>query len=246
METRSTILSELKELSPAVANIGTGLPYQVPQGYFEGLASAILMRIKTESLSAKDELETISPLLSGLSKKHPFEVPQGYFSELSENVVGGVKAIDFIKSELQGLSPLMESLRHRNVYQVPEGYFESLAGNILGNIKKRQPAKVVSMGRRVMRYAAAAVVTGVIAIGAWMYFGGNGTTTGTETAQILEKIGTDKKISDEDISNYLETETSSIAVNTIQVADEDMDETDLKELLTEASEDELQQYLTTL
>ena len=111
MESRSTILNELKELSPTVAGIGNALPYQVPQGYFDTLAEMILQRVRTQSLSAQEELETLSPLLNGLSRKLPYEVPQGYFNELSENVMGGAKAIDFVNSELQGISPLLESLK---------------------------------------------------------------------------------------------------------------------------------------
>ena len=79
METRSTILNELREISPTVAQAGNTMPYQVPQGYFEGLAAQILNRIRTEAMNAKDETETLSPLLGSLSKKMPFEIPSDYF-----------------------------------------------------------------------------------------------------------------------------------------------------------------------
>lgn len=248
METRSTILSELKDISPAVANISAGLPYEVPQGYFEGLAAAILARIQAGSLSATDELETISPLLNGISRQHPFQVPAGYFAELSENIIGGARAIDFVNGNQEGIAPVLDGLQHKATYQAPVGYFGSLPETILANINKQQPAKVVSMSRRIVRYAAAAVITGAIAISGWLYFNNSGATgTGTETAQIIEKIGSDKTISDEEISSYLETATIPVmAVNTVQVADEEMDSADLKDMLTDVSEDEIQQYLTTL
>ena len=43
------------------------------------------------------------------------------------------------------------------------------------------------------------------------------------------------------MADYLETETFPVANNT--ATNEEMNETDIKEMLTEATEDELQQYL---
>jgi len=235
-------LNELRKISPTVATISPENTYSVPQGYFEGLASAILARVKAGQQSAKDELETLSPLLNSLSRKLPYEVPQDYFGELSETVVGGVKAIDFVKGELQNISPLIDSLKHKNVYQVPEGYFEDLAGNILDKIKERKPAKVVSMGRKVMRYAVAAAVIGIMAIGGWMYFGNNNPN---KEVAVVEKISDDSSISEEEMTNYLENGTLTVAVSA-PVEHEDMDAADIKEMLSDVSDDELQQYLTTL
>lgn len=248
METRNPILSELQAISRAVAEINPHNVYQVPPGYFEGLAETILNRLKTNALDPKEELETISPLLNSLSRKLPYEVPQGFFSELADSVVGGVKAIDFVKREMQNISPLMDNLRHKQTYQVPAGYFDTLAGNILNKIKseQRQPAKVVSMGRRVMRVAVAALVAGVMAIGAWLYFG---TTSGPEVASAgIEKISDDNKISDEEMTRFLENESLTASVSTAAFDDSniDMDEADIKEMLSDVSDDELQQYLTTL
>lgn len=239
-------MSELKEISPTVAQISPHNTYQVPAGYFEGLAEAILNKVKAASLSPKEELETISPLLNSLSRKLPYEVPQDYFGELPETVVGGVKAIDFVKGELQNISPLMDSLKHKNVYHVPAGYFDNLAGNILDKIKREhRPAKVVSMGRKVMRYAVAAIIVGVMAVGAWLYFNNSG-TPGTAVAGV-EKISDDARISEEEMVNFLENQTLTASATTVSFdTNEDMDASDVKEMLSDVSDEELQQYLTTL
>jgi hypothetical protein len=243
METRSTILNELKEISPTVAAISPQNTYQVPQGYFEGLAEAILKRVKSLEISPKEELESISPLLNSLSRKTPYEVPQDYFGELSETVIGGIQAIDFVKGELQHISPLMDNLRHKQTYQVPAGYFENLAGNILDKIKnQRQPAKVIPMGRKIMRHAVAAAVAGIIVIAGWFFF--NSPVTPTNVAGV-EKISEDAKVSDEEMTKFLENETVTAAVQT-SFDNADMNEADVKEMLTDVSDDELQQYLTTL
>lgn len=240
-------MNELNGISPTVAQVGTNMPYQVPQGYFEGLAQAILQRIKTDALPAQQEVETLSPLLAGLNKKMPFSVPEGYFTELSANVVGGVKAIDFVNEELEIISPLMQDLKGKNVYEVPQGYFENFAGSVLDKVRERKPAKVVSMnaGRRMMRYAVAAVLAGALLIAGWFYFA-NSNTTGTDQqiAATIDPMSDDARVSDEEMADYLETETLPIAVNT--AANDDMDATAIKEMLADATEDELQQFITTL
>lgn len=245
-------MNELREISPTVAQAGFNLPYHVPQGYFEGLAQSILQRIKDEGWTKDDrtsgeELLELSPLLAGLSKKMPFSVPEGYFGELSDNVVGGVKAIDFVNEEVESISPMMQELRTINVYEAPQGYFENLASNVLDKVRERQPAKVVSMnaGRRFMRYAAAAIITGALAIGGWFYFNNSGTVKDQQLATTaMEKISDDSKVSDEEMANYLETETLPIALNI--AANAEINEADIREMLSEATEDELQQFITTL
>jgi hypothetical protein len=245
METRSTILNELKELSPAVSQIGPDTPYQVPKGYFDSLAAMIMARIKTENASAKDELQTLSPLLSGLSKKMPFQAPEGYFSQLSGNLVGSLQPDD--------VSPLLDSLRTRHAYSVPQGYFETLPAAILSKVQEKRPARVVSMtfGRKVLRYAAAAIITGVMAIGGWMYFGKDTSTSATQeqagAIAIIENMFNDQKVSEDDISNFLENETfpAATAMN-VQVSEEPMDEKDIREMLSDVSEEELNQFIITL
>lgn len=217
-------MNELKEVSPAVAGIGSGLPYQVPDGYFEGLAATILNRIRTEGLAAKDELQTLSPLLGGLSKKNPYQVPDGYF----------------------GTSQLLMELKNKPAYSVPEGYFEQFATKMLDKVRERQPAKVVSMntGRKFMRYAAAAVVAGVMAVAGWFYFANTPGVKGNVAG--VEQLSEDNKISDEEISRYLETETLPLATAAVLPGNEEMNASDIREMLSDVSDDELQQYLTTL
>jgi hypothetical protein len=227
METKSAILSELKEISPVVAGVGAGLTYQVPDGYFDGLAAAILNRIRTEGLSAREELQTLSPLLGGLSKKSPYQVPQGYFET----------------------SSLLAELKNKHTYSVPEGYFENLSVNVLNKIHERKPAKVVSMNtsRRLMRYAAAAVVAGVMAVAGWFYFANNSTgNPDTLAANGVEQLSEDSKISDEEIAKYLEAETIPVVTAAILPENDEMGASDIKEMLSDVSDDELQQYLTTL
>ncbi len=271
MDNRTTILNELKDISPVVAAIGhevpytvpadyfNGLPqnilhkinmgeaetpafpylskapvYEVPAGYFDGLAATVLNRIKASSASSpREELAFLSPLLNQLEKKSPFTMPAGYFNELSDNVVSGVQAIEFVNEELENLSPLMRGLRDKNVYEAPARYFEKLPGEILGKVQ--QPGKVISISfrKRVVRYAAAAVVTGAIAVGGWLVLPHGKTDGGPDIA----------KVSDQELENFLSDNTVALADAGTIVTNDTISEGDSKDLFANVSDEELQKYL---
>lgn len=235
------IKNEAEETSASLLSIKNNDTYQVPANYFDSLPDIILQRAKAEEAgSVKEELEILSPLLSGIGKKNPFSTPAGYFGELTENVVAGAKAIDFVNEELENLSPLMNSLKAVNVYEAPAGYFEQLPQQVLSKAKSQQPAKVVSMSfaRKVMRYATAAVVAGVIFVGAWMYFGGSK----TPPTLVAEKAV--KTISDSSLLNYIESQELDLPEATATLADNnEISENDMKDMFSAVSDEELQQYL---
>lgn len=261
MENRTTILNELKEVSQVVANIGLQNPYQVPQGYFEAvpgqllkkvkgqiyevpegyfetLPETLLNRVKTDHVD--DELETLSPLLKQIGKKNPFSLPEGYFSDLSENAVAGAQALDFVQEELS--SPLLGSLKNKQVYEVPTGYFDQLPAQLLNKVQPRQPGKVISMRKRVIQYAAAAVIAGVVIMAGWMYFGNATTTTNGDVPPVV--ASNLEKISDEVLESYIENESIlPVAENTVTARNEEMDSNDMKEMLADVSDEDLQQYI---
>lgn len=280
MKKDTTILNELRELSPVVASVGNACPYQVPQGYFEqlpvqvmlkiavrekagedptvniskdnvyevpqgyfdSLAGTIMSRIRSEEAAAKaDEPDFSAPVWKMLGKKMPYQVPQGYFTDSADNILAGVQAIAFVNDELENLSPLMSSLRHKEVYEVPAGYFDQFAGTVLEKVQEKQAGKVISMGftRKLFRYAAAAVITAVLATGAWMYFKPAAPVTAPESVASLSEL---KNISDDEILNFANN-LPSVADTSILVSGEgEMTTKDAKELLANISDEELQQY----
>lgn len=212
-------------------------PYVIPAGYFESLAAIILNRVKAEeAASAREELELLSPLLGKLSKQTPFSLPEGYFDELPSNIADGAKAIELVNEELENLSPVMNNLKSINVYEVPAGYFDALPESMLQKAKEQQPAKVVSMnfGRKWMRYAAAAVVTGLIIIGGWMY-SGVGSGKSADPNEIV------KKLTDSELQDYVENQTSGI--DNASIGEFEIDANDVKDMLADVSDEELRQYV---
>lgn len=229
---------------PPVLQEVTGNPYTVPAGYFESLPQAILARVKAEQASnAQEELAALSPLLSRLDKKLPFEAPAGYFTELSENVVSGARAIDFVNEELENLSPLMSSLQDKIVYEAPADYFEALPGQLLQRVKKTAvPAKVVSMGksRSFLRYAAAAVVAGIIAISAWWLTDNSGTSL---TEAVATKVD---KISEAELQSYLDDQSALVLPTDMLATNNsrpELEAGDMHDLLQNVSDEEIQKYL---
>lgn len=226
--------------------------YQVPGGYFDGLAESILRRVKSDDgLSAKEELESLSPFLSKLDKKSPFSIPAGYFEDLSGSVVGGMKAIEFVNDEIETLSSLMSNLKRETVYEVPDNYFQNLPSLILDRVRQHQPARVVSMtfGKKMMRYAAAAVITGIIITAGLLFM--NRSTSDADPAAIAlsdEKIQRETQtkvegLSDDELVNFLENQTAPLPDILGSAANAEIGDEDIKMMLADIPDAELKQYL---
>jgi hypothetical protein len=147
----------------------------VPVGYFENLSSNILNKIKEQQLDVQTPASTF---LEGIKHSNLFEVPNGYFESLSSVILDKINEQNVISAtdELKLLSPLLQSIKHINIFEVPEGYFDPSPADVFHHVGT-MPAKVVSMiksnsNRRkklIVRYAAAAVVTGAMALGVYKY-----------------------------------------------------------------------------
>lgn len=163
MNRNSDILNELQTISQAVANLGTEMPYTVPDGYFGTLSDVILARVIAGS--GED-----SAITSVVGKSTPFEVPEGYFENLSTSILSKIKSQkeQSVSEELKELSPFLASISKQNVYTVPEGYFELMPLQIAEKTSHHPTAKVVSMApvrHRWYSYAAAAAVLVMVAFG---------------------------------------------------------------------------------
>ena len=194
---------------------------QVPQSYFESLADNILNKIKAET-SAPAEFKELSPMLYSIQNENVFSVPQGYFESLAGNILNRINAENSAAAELKELSPMLYSVQNENVFTIPLGYFDSLADEILAKVKPQQ-AKVVTMQRltvtTIVRYAVAAVFTGVMALGVYQFSDNKPPKEVAVTKIVKDGIEIAKankfdeelaKISDDDIIKYLQADGSNI------------------------------------
>ena len=159
MKNRTEIFDELHELSPDLAAISNVNVFEVPDGYFDSLTGDILSAITLEKLD--------------LNAKPAFEasVPENYFEGLAASIMGRIKTEAAVLSpmaETSSISEVVAAIGNDNVFTVPPAYFENVPDFIVENLPK--PAKVVRMQpRTAWKYAAAAAVAGVLALGAYIW-----------------------------------------------------------------------------
>jgi len=219
-ELPSLILETAKKESGLVLQIPSKNPYHVPPGYFESLPEKIMDRIREEMNESEE-----SPFLSSISKKMPYSVPGGYFEKLGSVIPE--------KDELS----LPESVKFNPTYSIPEGYFESLPGKMAETVKK-QKAKVIRplFSRKLVRYAAAAAVVGLVALTAFFYL-----TRNQRPSQTMAAID---QVPDSELINYLDNQPTDLSETVNVVSSADISNEDLKTLLSDVPDATLQQYLS--
>lgn len=195
-------MNELREISPLLAGWEKTNPFTVPAGYFEEMADGMLGLIKNEAPG----------LLAAIKKQQPGSVPEGYFDSLAQNILGKIKAQEAVESY-----PVLDNISKQNVYTVPQGYFETLSEEITAKLE--QPAaKLVSISKRTgwYKYAAAAVFTGMIALGVYKFTGGGPSADtavpgyvaeGQKIKNVDEELA---KVNDEDIIKYLQANGTDV------------------------------------
>lgn len=218
------VLLETHGVSSLVADIGHKNVFRVPEGYFENLPGILMAGIKRDHLS-EVELEThgISSLVAEIGRKNVYSVPAGYFEVLSQNLLAqranGLS--DEVTEETRNISELVAGISKKNVFTVPGGYFNGLAEQI--SAKLHVPAKVISMKSHfsAFRYAAAAVITGLVGLSIFFMLNKNSdTTTSGQTAallseanQIIKTNSFDKEfssVSDAAIVSFLESKGQDV------------------------------------
>ena len=216
---------ELRNLSPILYSLKNENVFKVPEGYFDSLSEDVLAKSKElQWQTADEELRNLSSLLYSLRNENVFKVPDGYFDSLNEDILAKNEGLhaETADAESRNLSPILYSLRSENVFTVPGGYFENLAIDIIKRTKPAE-AKIVTMKSRSswLKIAAAAVVTGIIAISSLQIFNNSKPdipetfiTASTEIPDYIKESFQFKteqqldegiaKLSDDDIIKYLE------------------------------------------
>jgi len=139
------------------------------------------------------------------------------------------------------LSTHLLNIKNKNVYEVPGGYFENLASEILTRVQKK-PAKVVfgNFRKNITRYASAAVVLAVIAIGS--YFLMPHEKPSVANNEIIDLESSINKVSDAEIRNYVENNTVPI-IEPNNIISSDVKPEDMKEMLADVSDEDLRKYI---
>ena len=186
------------------------------------------------------ELNDIAPGLANIGTAMPYNVPAGYFDELPGLILMRIKTMHATPGEeLQMLSPLLGGLKKEMPFKVPEGYFESLTP---AQLKKETPVRSISFGKRIFRYAAAAVVAGLVATTVWF-------TLNKPATKNTVAMTTVDSVSSKDLSNISDSEMESFLDGNITITYEssnssnDIKAEDIKLMLAEVPDKELENYL---
>ena len=229
MNSRITISEELKALESRLSPEINGLPYQVPQGYFENLPDIILARIKMDRLNAAEEISELSPLLAGLSRKMPFDVPAGYFGENAETLKS-------ITSEEESM--VLSFISKDMPYQVPAGYFANFPEIMLEKLAKKEAKVIPVMRRKWMRMAVAASITAIMAISGFLYFNNRNEISPAGTEIVSNEL---KKVSSEELDAFIKSTTGG---NQPSASDNVTASEDANALLNDVSDKELEAFLS--
>lgn len=199
MEKNNEILNELKEISSLLAEIPRVNIQSVPEDYFNNLEERLCINSLLHQNDTRNYFKQEKP-----------GVPAGYFENLSDSILLKIK--DGTSDELEERFSLLDDLKNKNVFTVPTGYFNELSEQIIAKTRLKEPAKVISIGGyKWWKYAAAAMIAGIILIsGFFMFNSGNKQVSQylaaskqyQTSAQIEHGIAS---LMDDDIINYLET-----------------------------------------
>jgi hypothetical protein len=228
MEKNPIILDELREVSPALAEFDSDNVYSVPAGYFENLSQEIFSRINSD-----EEPQYNLPAVL------PYKVKEGYFENLSENILSKIRASANHQNEtideLNEFAPLLNTLDKAPLYTLPVDYFENLQP-VVG--REKPGAKVITLSKKVRAYAAAAVITGLMAVGSYFIIDKELTPSKTPADNVNTAI---KDLKDEEIINFLKTRTPENVTSTY--SEKGMPAREIEQQLKEMTDEELQQYI---
>ena len=235
MNSQNNINDELKDLNSGLPSSGDKNPYAVPEGYFEGLAGSILAKIKEQDAPAAAEIASLSPLLAGISRKMPYSLPDQYFDK-------GLQDLPYLIGE-DPHSAILDLVERVTPYTVPTGYFANLPDQVLEKVAVNG-TKMVSVSRtgtRWMRWAAAAVVAGIISITGYFYLSHR--TGGLDAPQVLAREV--KNVSTKELDDFIKTAGLTAASNeTAQTTKSGARE--VRKLLHDVSDKELDAFLNQL
>jgi hypothetical protein len=259
----------LEKVQTDLPRVSKPLTFSVPEGYFDGFAQQVLNRIKTSSGSSADMdpvparggedetlpailaqagrdtpyrvpegyFEGLSPVLTVLKDKNPYIVPAGYFDRLAAEVIAGTAGKVIARTAAEPVS-------ERTLGAAAE---RGSNGRLAGEDRGRSKGRVVAFGNWA-KYAAAAVVAGLIVTVGWLRWH---TDTPPVQLAVVKNSPVDiaknlSKVSDAELQNFLVDQDTTLAqpiTSNASTAAIDMDDNDIKSLLGEVPDGELKQYL---
>lgn len=168
----------------------------------------------------------------------PFAVPAGYFEGLAEQALQSVReSSDYqtAKEEIESLSPLLSGLKKQIPYSVPEGYFEKLSA-----VPVEKEVKVVSIThRKWLKYAVAAVVTGIVVLSGFLFLGNKKESSDRIIAQVKKDVMKMDETQKDNLIDFIDAGMNGKETAGINTDDKSKE---IKALLQDVSDEELKDF----
>ena len=220
MNNREDILAEIESVSASVAAIPFVNVFTVEETYFSRLPEIIMAQVYVGNAI-------------GSSKN--LTVPDGYFESLAGNILNKIHALENdVTAELSEISPLLAGVDNKKTYTVPDGYF-----NKLSFVEQKETATIISINkpRSFFKYAAAAVITGLLGLSIVNIVNNSSSsdpvTTTAETITASTQTNTValngsfdealKNISDNEIEQYLQSDGQDVSAALVASSTDDIE-----------------------
>lgn len=230
MQNREEIITELTSIANGAITWPVAVPYRIPVGYFDGLSELIMERVLVD-LPGKSQVYT---------------VPHHYFNRLPNNILRAIRHAE-VSDELREVAPFLQTLSKKDPYHTPAMPEVNIRA-IIEVKKESESGKVIAMPTKRkalwIRYAAAAVMVGVLVTASFIY-NSNQTLTSFDpvTYAQIDVSNEISKLSEDELTNYLSS-AENLMVTTADKESLLIDELpDVNDHLDYMSDDELNQYL---
>ncbi len=133
---------------------------------------------------------------------------------------------------------MFSDLSDKPIYRVPEGYFDNFHEKVLKAVQAPSKARVVRMNPRFQwrRYAVAAVITGLLFLGGFYYFG-------SESNQAQPELAAMDKISSDELESFLVNNPGPVVEMPATELYAEFSNEDFAEILSDVPEDVLKRYV---
>lgn len=231
MENNNEILQELKEMSPVLRQLKNKVPYTVSSSYFNLLSDTVVSKIRTT-----EEVDL------NFTKASAYTVPTGYFADLSSTIfkkIAKENGQSEIFEEMEEIAPLLNTISKKPVYSVPHQYFEKADWSKKQKAEQKGDVRFLVPRTRMLRYAAAAVIIGLLTIGLFLFSGKQGLDQRTVKANAVSDV---KTLSEQEILEFLKTTSSSDNIVSNNSSSNQKD-ADIKSIVNQMSDKEIQRFL---
>ena len=176
MDSSEQILSEMKTISPLLADMERTNLFTLPEGYFEGLAGAVLQKIQHTDDLLPEVVAT-------------YRVPENYFDILPGHILSQIQKSNEINKEMEAIAPILNTINKEQVFSLPHCYFDRLQPQIKNSFEEPAQAKLVKLKtyRRWLQYAAAAMVAGILVSGAFLFTDSNSYLEQEKKGRIIQQ-----------------------------------------------------------